>query len=406
MKLLGLLAGILLSGFAVAGPDEEALGKWQGYPVCQVLAGDELAPRCLVGLFSNYDKVVPSRRVAHGSKLLPLKRAPLEVPITYKHRDNPPADVNDFLSRHRNTGLLIIREDTVLYERYQYDRKPAHRFQSFSMAKTVVAMLVGIALAEKKIHSIDDPAKKYLPQLEGHPYGDALLRDLLTMSSGMQFREEYDGKDDAALLLRKTIGKQGPGGVDTVLQVRERDIPPATRFRYSSADTQVLGLALRAAVGMPLADYLSQKIWQPMGAEADATWFVDAGGYETGYMGINATLRDWGRLGMLLANDGALNGRQIIPAGWVKAMTTPEAAHLVVGVATRFNGYGYQTWLIDSSKRYFALLGVRGQAVFVDPETKTVVVHTAVHASPRDLPARAEQFSFFYGVLNSLKPQS
>ena len=406
MKLLGLLAGILLSGFAVAAPDEEALGKWQGYPVCQVLAGDELAPRCLVGLFSNYDKVVPSRRVAHGAKVLPLKRAPLEVPITYKHRDNPPADVNDFLSRHRNTGLLIIREDTVLYERYQYDRKSEHRFQSFSMAKTVVAMLVGIALAEKKIHSIDDPAKKYLPQLEGHPYGDALLRDLLTMSSGMQFREEHDGKDDAALLLRKTIGKQGPGGVDAVLHIRERDLPPATRFRYSSADTQVLGLVLRAAVGMPLADYLSQRIWQPMGAEVDATWLVDAGGFETGYIGINATLRDWGRLGMLLANDGALNGRQIIPAGWVKAMTTPEAAHLVVGVATRFNGYGYQTWLIDSSKRYFALLGVRGQAVFIDPETKTVVVHTAVHASARDLPARAEQFSFFYGVLNSLKPQS
>jgi CubicO group peptidase (beta-lactamase class C family) len=406
VKLLALLAGILLSGLAFAAPDEEALGKWQGYPVCQVLAGDQLAPRCLVGLFSNYDKVVPSHRVAHGSKVLPLKRAPLEVPITYKHRDNPPADVNDFLSRHRNTGLLIIREDTVLYERYQYDRRPEHRFQSFSMAKTVVAMLVGIALAEKKIHSIDDAAKKYVPQLEGHPYGDTLLRDLLTMSSGMQFREEYDGKDDAALLVRKTIGKQGPGGVDTVLQVRERDIPPATRFRYSSADTQVLGLVLRAAVGMPLADYLSQKIWQPMGAEADATWFVDAGGFETGYMGINATLRDWGRLGMLLANDGALNGRQIIPSGWVKAMTTAEAAHLVVGVATRFNGYGYQTWLIDLTKRYFALLGVRGQAVFVDPETKTVVVHTAVHASPRDLPARAEQFSFFYGVLNALKPPS
>jgi CubicO group peptidase (beta-lactamase class C family) len=406
VKLFGLLAGILLSGLAVAAPDEEALGKWQGYPVCQVLAGDELASRCLVGLFSNYDKAVPSRRVAHGAKALPLKRAPLEVPITYKHRDNPPADVNDFLSRHRNTGLLVIREDTVLYERYQYDRKPEHRFQSFSMAKTVVAMLVGIALAEKKIHSIDDPAKKYLPQLDGHPYGDALLRDLLTMSSGMQFREEYDGKDDAALLLRKTIGKQGPGGVDTVLQVRERDIPPATRFRYSSADTQVLALALRAAVGMPLAEYLSQKIWQPMGAEADASWFVDAGGYETGYMGINATLRDWGRLGLLLAYDGALNGRQIIPAAWVKAMTTPESAHLAVGVATPFNGYGYQTWLIDRNKRYFALFGVRGQAVFVDPETRTVVVHTAVHASPRDLPARAEQFSFFYGVLNSLKSQS
>ena len=152
MKLLGLLAGVLLSGFAVAAPDEEALGKWQGYPVCEVRAGDQLSPRCLVGLLSNYDKVVPSHRVAHGAKILPLKRAPLEVPITYKHRDNPPADVNSFLSKHRNTGLLIIREDTVLYERYQYDRKPEHRFQSFSMANTVVAMLVGIALAEKKIH--------------------------------------------------------------------------------------------------------------------------------------------------------------------------------------------------------------------------------------------------------------
>ena len=154
--------------------------------------------------------------------------------------------------------------------------------------------------------------------------------------------------------------------MESVILFRKRDIP-ADRFRYSSADTQVLALALRAAVGMPLADYLSQKIWQPMGAEADATWFVDGGGYETGYVGINATLRDWGRLGMLLANDGALNGRQIIPAEWVKAMTTPEAAHLVVGVATAYNGYGYQTWLIHPSKRYFAMFGARGQAVFIDP---------------------------------------
>jgi CubicO group peptidase (beta-lactamase class C family) len=405
VKAVTVLLGLCFSAAVLAAPDEEALGKWQGYPVCDVLAGDALSPRCLVGLFSNYDKVFTAHRVLRGPKVLPLKPAPLEVPITYKHRDNPPADIKDFLSRNRNTGLLIIREDTVLYEHYQYDRKPEHRLTSMSMAKTVIAMLVGIALAEKKIHSIDDPAKKYLPKLEGHPYGETLLRDLLTMSSGMQFREEYDGKDDVALLLRKTVGKQGPGGVDTVLHIRKRDIPPATRFRYSSADTQVLALALRAAIGMPLSDYLSQKIWQPIGAEADATWVIDGGGFETGYMGINATLRDWGRLGMLLANEGVLNGRQILPPGWVKAMTIPEARHLVVGVATRNNGYGYQTWVIDPGKRYFAMLGVRGQAVFVDPETKTVVVHTAVHASPRDLDARSEQFSLFYGVLNALKPQ-
>jgi len=173
-----------------------------------------------------------------------------------------------------------------------------------------------------------------------------------------------------------------------------------------SADTQVLALALRAAVRMPLADYLSVKVWRPMGAEFDATWHVDMAGQEFGYSGLNATLRDWGRLGMLLANDGALNGRQIVPAEWVRAMTNAEAPHMRVGTATANNGYGYQTWLIDRGKRYFALLGVRGQAVFVDPATKTVVVHTAVHATQRDTDSRAEQFSLFYGVLNWMKQTS
>ena len=128
MKAAGLLAGLLLSSFALAAPDEDALGRWQGYPVCNALEGKQLAQRCLVGLLSNYEKLYSTQRVARGPKALALKPAPLEVPISYKHRDNPPADVNDFLSRHRNTGLLIIREDTVLYERYQYDRKPEHRF--------------------------------------------------------------------------------------------------------------------------------------------------------------------------------------------------------------------------------------------------------------------------------------
>ena len=135
-----------------------------------------------------------------------------------------------------------------------------------------------------------------------------------------------------------------------------------------------------------------------MGAEADATWLMDAGGYELGYAGLNATLRDWGRFGLLLANDGALNGRQIIPAEWVRAATTAEAAHLKVGVASKFNGYGYQTWLIHPEKRMFALLGVRGQALFVDPQTKTVIVHTAVHAEQRGTTSRYDQFSLFFGT--------
>ncbi len=405
MKAAGLLA-LAFPVLAFGAPDEDKLGKWQGYPACAALDGGQLAQRCLVGLLSTWDKLVPTRVVARGAQPLALKAPPLEPVIAYKHRDNPPSDLADFLSRHRNTGLLVLQGDTVLYERYQYGRKPEHRFHSFSMAKTVVAMLVGVALSEKRITSIDDLAKRYVPQLDGHPYGETSLRHLLTMSSGMQFREEYTGDDDSAKLSAKTYLRKGPGGVDTVSEFGKREAPPGTRFKYASSDSQVLALALRAAVGMPLAEYLSQKIWQPMGAEAEATWHVDASGHEFGHSGINATLRDWGRLGMLLANDGELNGRQIVPAEWVRAMTTAESPHLEVGVATRFNGYGYQTWLIDPGKRRFALLGVRGQGVFVDPETRTVVGHTAVHATQRDLDSRAEQFSLFRGILAWMKQNS
>lgn len=413
-KKTGLLSLVLLlfAAPALAAPDEEQLGEWQGYPVCAALDGGQIAQRCLVGLLSSWDRLAPTHRVVRGPTVTPLKSAPLEPLIAYKHRGSEVPGVDDFLSRHRNTGLLILSGDTVLYERYQYRRTRHDRFHSFSMAKTVVAMLVGIALHEGKIGSIDDLAEKYVPALSGTPYGATSLRHLLTMSSGIQFREEYDGKDDSARLATKTYGRVGPGGADTVSEFRTREAPAGTRFKYASGDTQVLALVLRAAIRMPLADYLSVKIWQPMGAEFDATWHVDAAGYELGYSGLNATLRDWGRLGLLLANDGALNGRQIVPAEWVRAMTTAEAAHLQVGVATPNNGYGYQTWLIGhprgggDGKRYFALLGVRGQAIFVDPATKTVVVHTAVLATQRDTTSRAEQFSLFYGVLNWMKQTS
>ena len=195
---------------------------------------------------------------------------------------------------------------------------------------------------------------------------------------------------------------QGPGGVDTVRPFTTRAAPAGTHFNYASAESETLGLVLRDAIGRDLSGYLAEKIWQPMGAEADASWLIDAGGYELGYMGLNATLRDWGRLGLLLANYGAIDGKQLIPADWVKAASSVHAPHLEVGVATKFNGYGYQTWLIRKGQPYFALLGVRGQAVMIDPVSKVVVVHTAVLDSDSG-PQRAEQFALFYAVIEYVK---
>ncbi len=384
-----LLACILLAPQAQAAPDEEALGKAQGYPLCS-LTGALTEERCYVGGFSHFDELIPAHRVAKGESAMPLRSAP-----------DASLGAARFMDENRNTGLLILHGDTILAEHYQYGRGPADRLTSMSMAKTVLAMLFGIALADGSIGSLDDTAAKYVPALSGEPYGETKLSDLLTMSSGVEFTELYNGRDDAARLALRAMFHEGPGGPANVQGFTERAHPPGTKFHYASAESEVLGLVLRAAVGVPLADYLSQKIWQPMGAEADATWVVDAAGYELGYVGLNATLRDWGRFGLLLANYGELNGRRIIPAEWVRTATHPGGPHLRVGVATRFNGYGYQTWVIDDQDR-FAALGLHGQAIFVDPKTRLVVVHTAVHR-PADLAARGRQYRYFYAVLRSLE---
>jgi CubicO group peptidase (beta-lactamase class C family) len=395
-----LLSLLFLPGAALAAPDEEILGKSRGYPVCPIQRGMRVEQHCLVGNYSHFDQVLPARKVARAAAPRPLKRAAAEPQVRYSGYGSS-GGIDDFLAKNRNTGLLVMRGDTILVERYQYERRPEHRLTSMSMAKTVTAMLIGIALQESRIGSIDDLASQYAPDLKGHPYGETSIRHLLTMSSGVRFSEVYDGKDDVTRLSRALFLERA-SGARALEPFHEREHPAGKRFYYSSAETYVLGLVLRAAVGKPLSDYLSEKIWQPMGAEADATWIVDAAGQELAYIGLNATLRDWGRFGLLLAEEGAREGRQIIPAAWVRAATDPnQHAHKPQG---RRIGYGYQTWTLAGRDGAFAALGLRGQAVMVDPATKTVVVHTAVHWGPGD-PSRSDQFALFYAVASQLEKQ-
>jgi CubicO group peptidase (beta-lactamase class C family) len=394
--LLVFLTLVFLATGASSAPDEAALGKAEGYPICPPTLRPET--RCLIGLVSRFDEMFPARTVARGPEVRPLKRAPAEPAFRYAYQARN-SGLDDYLSRNRTTGLLILKGDTILVERYQYDRKPEHRMNSYSMAKTIVGMLVGVALSEGRIQSLDDRAERYVAELKGTPYGETPIRHLLTMSSGVRFIENYGGSDDVATLTRLSVLGGSEGGAATVMPFRTRDGAPGERFSYSSAETQVLGLVLRAATAKPLADYLSAKIWQPMGAEADASWALDKGGYETAYFAVNATVRDYARLGMLLANDGALDGRQIIPGAWVRAATTPPARPFEPGHASPFFGYGYQTWIMPGPDREFALRGLRGQAVFVHPRSKLVMVHTAA----RDVSDLGwELTALWLGVVKSL----
>jgi CubicO group peptidase (beta-lactamase class C family) len=389
----------------MAAPDEELLGKAEGYPVCPLDDANLGPDRCLVGLFSHFDEVYPARKVARGGPVHQLARA-VEPAISYATPDGHRKGVDDFLGNNRTMGLLVLQGDRILVERYQYERTAEQRFHSQSIAKTVVAMLVGIALQDGNIHSIDDLAQDYVPALADSPYGKTSLRHLLTMSSGVNYHETYQPGDDNAILTARTYKQQSAGGADALapFAAREREVAAGTRFYYASSETVTLALALRAAVGVPLADYLSAKVWKPMGAEADASWLIDAAGFEVGFVGLNATLRDYGRLGLLLANEGVAEGRQIVPAAWVRAMISADAPHLRYGAALPVGGYGYQTWLIDPLEPYFALLGIRGQAIFVDPVTKAVVVFIAVHAA-LDMASRREQYALFYGTIRALQSQ-
>ena len=206
------------------------------------------------------------------------------------------------------------------------------------MAKTVTAMLVGIALAEGRIRSIDDPAAAYVTELADTEYGRTSLRHLLQMSPGVRFREPHTGYDDASRLMYETFFRHGAGGPSAVTPFNQRAVAAGTKFSYASAEAQGLGLVLRAATNRPAAEYLESRIWQLIGAEADATWLVDNSGQEATYCGLNAVLRDYARLGLLLAQDGNWHGRQIIPAAWVMDATTVRAdqPHLRPGTATRF----------------------------------------------------------------------
>jgi CubicO group peptidase (beta-lactamase class C family) len=374
--------------FAAGGPNAEGYGASAGYPKGERTT--VFGVPTLVGAHSHLDEIFESRLIRKAPTASRLVRV-AEPPITWRFEGRD-YSLDDYLARNPTTGLLIARDDTIFVERYQYGRTDQHRFTSWSMAKTVTAMLVGIAIAEGRIHSVDEPAATYVPELAGTEYGRTSLRHLLQMSSGVRFREDYGGNDDAGRLAENTFLLRGPGGPGVVTSFNERAAEAGTKFYYASGETQVLGLVLRAATNRTPADYLQSRVWQFIGAEADATWLIDRSGQESTYCCLNAVLRDWARFGLLLAHDGNWRGRQIIPASWVTDATTVAAhtPHLRPGTATPFFGYGYQTWILPGERRMFSLRGIRGQLIFVDPGSRLVMVNTGVHKRFVDVPPLRE----------------
>jgi len=372
--------------FFAGGPDAELYGAGENYPIKDrwriYQPGNPASPKYRVGAFSHYDEIFPTRHVDRAAMAWPFKRTPADV--SYQYKGNR-ASLADYLSRNPVTGLLIAKDDRILVEHYQYGRTDRDRLISQSMAKSITGMLVGIAISEGAIKSIDDTAETYVPGLKGTEYGATPLRALLHMSSGVEFGEQAEeGKGSGRDLDRLWVDMvrkhwfSNKGTVASIAQFNRRIAPPGTQFHYASIETDVLGLVLRYATGKSLSDYLQEKVWQPIGTEADAKWLIDAEGYEVAHGFFNAVLRDYARLARLLAHDGAWEGKQIIPAQWMVDATTVRASDGYLAKAEGGFGYGYQVYLFPGSRRQFALLGYLGQRILVDPPSKLVMVQTAV----------------------------
>src|SRR5262245_24718112 len=371
--------------FRADGPNADEFGRREGYPSCKGLAYiDET--RCRVGALSRYDTLFPARIIAAPKQPIQLARASTEPVIRYGFAGLD-LTLDDYLNRHPVTGLLIAKGNTILVERYQYGRTDTDRLTSFSMAKSIVGLLIGIALKEGAIRSLDDPAETYVAGLRDTEYGRTPIKALLLMSSGVAFSEDYaNPSSDITKLARLTIEPGSPGSLIALKQFNTRVSPPGERFSYSSAASLVLGLVLAAATKRTVSDYAAEKLWQPLGAEADATWIVDATGQEVTFAYVNAVLRDWARLGLMLANRGNWQGKTIVPEEWL----TASAAN-ALPTDSPLAKYGYQIWYSADARR-FALRGLRGQFVFVDPDLKLVLVQTALSGGP---PETAELFALW-----------
>ncbi len=385
MRRLAIALLALACTAAGASPDELALGREAGYPVAPTLAQSR-DPRFIVGSFSAMDTLAPHCLLAPSPAPLALPVASPPTDFSYR-LDGRTLALDDYLQHQRATGVLVLKDGAIVAERHGYGRTPDMRMLSNSMAKTLVALAVGQALADGRLHSLDDTASRYVPELKDTLYGQTRLVNLLRMASGARYAEDYTEDDDRAAFNRVVRRR---GVLAAARTVTERADAQGERFNYAGAQTEVLGLVLRAASGRSLCEIVDHDLWQPLGAESAASYLLHpADRVEMAAGGFNATLRDYARLGWMLANDGRAGERQVVPRDWLLAMTDAQRQPPQFRPGTmdshgsRYFGYGYQVWLLPGAHRRFALLGVYGQAIYVDPDNRLVMVHLAVGADAR-----------------------
>ncbi|HVF84139.1 MAG TPA: serine hydrolase domain-containing protein [Sphingomicrobium sp.] len=338
--------------------------------------------------FCQMERVFPTLTVRAGTpRLLPRGRT---LPIQS-------VKVDRFIAGQNIAGLIVLQDGRVRLERYARSFSPAKRWTSFSVAKSLTSTLIGAAVKDGSIRSLDDQVVRYVPELKGTAYDGVSVRQVLTMSSGVKWNEDYtDPKSDVAQMFARPV----PAGEDvTVAYLKKlpRAAAPGSTWNYNTAETNLAGVILGRAVKMPISRYASLRVWRPMGMEADAAWQVDEHGHEIAGCCLSARLRDYGRLGQLMLDDGRTPaGQRILPTGWVKEATSMH--HSFPGGRA---GYGYFWW---TSPRGYRASGIFGQSIWVDPQRRVVIAALSAYPRAVDESLSRERQAFFTQLAIAASP--
>jgi CubicO group peptidase (beta-lactamase class C family) len=321
--------------------------------------------------YKHMELMNPSRVIERGRKVRALPKSGVQISPRFE-ADGQAYDTASYMSAFRVSGVLVIRDGKIVLERYGLGRKPGDRWTSFSVAKSVTSTLIGAAIKDGKIKSLDEPVTSYIPELAGSAYEGVSVRQLITMTSGVKWSENYTDPESDVAKEGLSVLEPGVNPVVSYMRRLPREAPPGSKFSYKTGETDLAGILLSNAVGEPLSQYLSEKIWKPFGMEKDGVWAEDIAGHERGGCCMSMTLRDYGRFGLFTLEQGNIDGTAVLPAGWMQDATDAHVSE---------PRYGYFWWLTAGG---YEARGIFGQSLSVFPGERLVVVINAAWPAATD----------------------
>jgi CubicO group peptidase (beta-lactamase class C family) len=355
----------------------------------------ELTANEAVDTFRSIDRLFPTRLVSKGRTIHPLDPAEQVLTTVEFRSGGARRTLSDYVAMNRVGALLILKNGRMALERYELGNTPETRWMSMSIAKSITSTLIGAALKEGFIGSLEDPVIRYVPRLVASAYEGVSVRNILMMASGVRWNETYtDARSDRRRFLEAQI-EQRPGALMEVMRRLPRASPPGSVFNYSTGETQVAAEIVRGAVAKSLSQYLSERIWSRFGMQSDATWWLDSpDGLEIGGSGFSATPRDYARFGLFILNGGVVDGERIVPDHWVR-----EAGHPHRLRGGDLSPYGYMWW--PDRVGAFQAVGIFGQHLYINPPQNIVIVALSAQTKPVG-GAVIDDRAFFEAVVEKL----